>query len=147
MSQSFTPSPFQSIMEPEKLTPPGIATLLTADSQDVTTIKEPCFMLPENRPLDYRISTPTTEDEFECDECCSTRYQLRDGIPSLGIQPYVLCLECGWQRPNTVEPQSVYQGFKPIPIPPRACIYCKGAVDGCWQCNDTVAIASVGGVG
>jgi hypothetical protein len=73
---------------------------LAPDPQDERTIMKDDFMLPENRPLDYRIST-TAEDEFECDECCSTRYQLRDGIPSLGIQPYILCLDCGWQRLTT----------------------------------------------
>jgi hypothetical protein len=44
-------------MDPEKLTPSGNLTALKADSQDDVTIKEPCFMLPENERPDYRIST------------------------------------------------------------------------------------------
>lgn len=44
-------------MEPENLTPSGNLTAPKADSQDEPTIKEPCFMLTENRPLDYRAST------------------------------------------------------------------------------------------
>lgn len=47
----------QGIMEPEKLTPSGTLTSLKADSRDDETIKEADFMLPENRLLDYRIST------------------------------------------------------------------------------------------
>jgi hypothetical protein len=101
-----------------------------------------------NLPLG-QLNAPT-EDEFECDRCGNTQYALYLGIPTLDVTPYAQCVECGWMCP-TVAPtpitQSIYQGFKPIPIAPCSCLYCKGAVDGCWQCNNTVAIASGGGVG
>jgi hypothetical protein len=49
------------------------------------------FMLPENRPIDHRISTTATEDEFECDRCNSAFYRL---ITRFGVS-YARCTECG----------------------------------------------------
>jgi hypothetical protein len=93
MLRTFTPSSIQGIIKPENLTPSGNLTALKADSQDEPTIKEPCFMLPENRPIGYRISTTATEEnEFECDRCNTTecRPTIRQG--KIASQ----CVECGW---------------------------------------------------
>jgi transcription elongation factor Elf1 len=50
-------------------------------------------MLPENRPLDYRISTTATEDnEFECDRCNTTECRSVIRQNKLVAQ----CAECGW---------------------------------------------------
>jgi predicted RNA-binding Zn-ribbon protein involved in translation (DUF1610 family) len=61
-------------------------------------------MLPENRPLDYRISTTATEDfedEFECDRCGNTDYRLINYETQGEIQTYAKCLECGWKNLTT----------------------------------------------
>lgn len=88
-------------------------------------------MLPENRPLDYRIST-TDEDEFECDRCGNTDYRLVNYETQGEIQTYAKCLECGWQCPTVDDRQQ---------IEPQ-CVEC-----GWIQNSITLEIASVGGAG
>jgi hypothetical protein len=93
MTESFTTPPLQSIMEPILSELEGSVTSpLVPDP--LNTTQEAKFMLPDNRPHDYRIST-TAEDEFECDECCSTRYEITESHATT----YAQCLECGFQRP------------------------------------------------
>jgi ribosomal protein S27E len=61
----------------------------------LNTTQEANIMLPENERPDYRISTTANnenQDEFECDRCGNTFYQL----VVFETQTYAKCLECGW---------------------------------------------------
>ena len=67
-------------------------------------------MLPENERPDYRISTTATnddQDEFECDRCGNTCYQLVTYETQIKTQTYAKCLECGWRCPSTTAIASV----------------------------------------
>jgi hypothetical protein len=98
MLKTFTTSPFQGIIEQ------SLTELERADDYSLAPdprTMEADFMLPENRLLDYRISTTTTEDfedEFECDRCDSAFYRL---ITRFGVS-YARCTECGWVCPNVL---------------------------------------------
>jgi predicted RNA-binding Zn-ribbon protein involved in translation (DUF1610 family) len=98
MLKTFTPSPFQGIMEQ------SLTELEDACNEPLAPdprTMEADFMLPENAALDYRISTTTTEDfedEFECDRCDSAFYRL---ITRFGVS-YARCTECGWVAPNVL---------------------------------------------
>jgi hypothetical protein len=96
MLESFTPEPFHAIIDQALTEIFGCVNIRRSPSpHDENTIMEDELMLPENRPLDYRIST-IDEDEFECDRCHSTSYRLI----TYSSKPQAQCLDCGWTCPT-----------------------------------------------
>lgn len=99
MSESLLLQRFQSIMEPI------LSELEDACNEPLTPDplnrpQEANIMLPEIERPDYSISTPPTEDKFECDRCQSTEY-VYVLSPGVVVGSHAECLECGTLRPTT----------------------------------------------
>jgi predicted RNA-binding Zn-ribbon protein involved in translation (DUF1610 family) len=106
MTETFTPRPFQSIIE-QSLRDLEEATNYPLVPDPLNNTQEANIMLPDNRPHDQRNFTTATEDEFECDRCGNTDYRLINYETQGEIRTYAKCLECGWRCPSTTAIASV----------------------------------------